>query len=77
MGGWQPLTTNESTQTQSLIRQKCNGHIPAMSLYTDVNVLPKHAHKHQRSFTPTHKQERKTKWGQCIKRGVDLILMPS
>lgn len=44
VGGWQPLTTNESTQMH-LIRHTCNEHIPAVLLYTSVKVcIDKHAH---------------------------------
>lgn len=82
--GWmQPLTTNESTQTHSLICHTCNERIPAMLPYTAVNVhinthtrahTHPHTRKHQWTFTPTHKQQ----WieGRCGKNGIHLIPMP-
>lgn len=30
VGGWQPLTTNESSQTHCLIPHTCNERVPAM-----------------------------------------------
>lgn len=49
----QPLTTNESTQTHSLICHTCNERIPAMLPYTAVNV---HINTHTRTHAPTHTQ---------------------
>lgn len=56
VGGWQPLTTNESTQTHNLIRHTCNEHIPAVLPYTNVNVHI-NTRKHQWTFAPTNKQQ--------------------
>lgn len=53
VGGWQPLTTNESTQMHDLICHTCNEHIPAVLPYTNVNLCINTC-KHQWTLSPTH-----------------------
>lgn len=76
MGGWQPLTTNESTQMH-LICHTCNERIPTVLPYTNVNVcINTHTHKYQ--WTPQkgvcikHKIIKKKKV-RCIKHDIHLI----